>query len=115
MTLTDNGKRYIAYNFGIGQCFVSSGLNYTFLGIDNVTYTRTNEATAQVVGKLTSGIGQSVTINGNTYTNTMLTSANGEVVTTPDTQLIAQNDGSPVGEPQYCYTCSPPSCSFTIN
>lgn len=116
MTLTTNGKNYIAQNFGISDCFVSTGLNWTYLGIDNQIYNESG-ATAQIVSNLVmTSIVKSVTINSITYTYSTLRANNDSIdIDLADTQWIAHNDGSPAGEQQYCMTtCDDPVTEMTI-
>ena len=115
MTLTTNGKNYIAEKFGIGGCFVRSGINYTVLVIDGVQYPY-NTGTGSLVSKLISSVTTSITIGSNIYTNEMLKIANDNTyVNLIDTQWIVANDGLPIGESQYCVTsCTTPTCVFTV-
>ena len=117
MTLTVNGKNYISEKFGdINKCFVSTGLFWSYLGTDSIVYNETG-GTAQIVSRLVmTSLVQSLTTGGQTYTYSMLKTANDNTdVTLPDAQYIALNDGDPIGEAQYCYVCQPPGCSFNIS
>ena len=110
MTLTENGKKYIATTFGsTSKCYVASGLKWSYIGTDNQTYNESG-GTAQIVSRLTmTSLVQSVTYNGQNYTYVALKAANDNAdITLGDVQWIAQNDGSPVGETQYCSTPAPP-------
>jgi len=110
MTLTTNGKNYIANKFGSNGCFASSGLSWTYLGTDNVTYAETG-ATAQLVSRLVmTSIVVSVKINSVTYTYAQLKSNNDNTdVSLTDTQWISQNDGFPSTEPRYCVAGQTPT------
>lgn len=105
MTLTSNGKKYIADKFGSGtpKCYVPSGLSWTYLGTDNVIYSESG-GTSQIVSRLVMpALVKSVTFNGVTYTNADLVAGNdGTAVSLDDAKWVAANDGEPVGEAQYC-------------
>jgi len=111
MTLTENGKNYIATTFGFGtnKCYVGSGLSWSYLGTDNQSYNETG-GTAQIVSRLiVTSLVQSITYNGQNYTYAALKAANDNTdLTVSDAQWIAQNDGDIEGEPQYCSTSAPP-------
>jgi hypothetical protein len=110
VTLTTNGKNYIAAKFGISRCYVSSGLSYSYLGTDDVTYFETG-GTSQLVSRLVmSSIVQSITYLGTVYTYEMLRANNSNTdVTLTDVQWITQHDGFSDIEPQYCVT---PICAW---
>ena len=116
MSLTINGKNYISEKFGnVSKCFVSTGLSWSYLGTDGVTYNETG-GTAQIVSRLVmTSLVQSLTTGGQIYTYTILKTNNDNTdVILSDAQAIALEDGDPVGEAQYCYVCQPPSCSFNM-
>lgn len=117
MTLTTNGKNYIAQKFGISNCFVATGLSWSYLGVDGVTYNDSG-GTAQIVSNLVmSSIVQSVTINSVTYTySTLKTNNDNTDISLTDALWIAQNDGTPTGEVQYCATvaCNTPAITISI-
>lgn len=106
MTLTTNGKNYIATNFGIGNCWVSSGLSWTATGIDGSTVNESG-GTASIVGRLVSAAYKEIRLTSprtGTFTKAQLTLANdyNVVSLSPDVVFIANNDGYPSGEPKYC-------------
>jgi len=117
MTLTENGKNYIATTFGTNKCYVGSGLSWSYLGTDNQSYNETG-GTAQIVSRLIlTSLVQSVTYNGQNYTYAALKSANNNTdLIVSDAQWIAQNDGTPSGEAQYCSTeiCNTPNCKVQM-
>jgi len=117
MTLTENGKKYIAITFGnVSKCYVASGINWSYTGTDSQTYNESG-GTAQIVSRLImTSLVQSVTYNGQNYTYTALKTANDNTdMTLGDVQWIAQNDGAPAGEAQYCSTVSTGSISCTTS
>jgi hypothetical protein len=107
MALTNAGKDYIASKFGINNCMVNSGLQWTTYGTGG---TSSNESggTAQIVARLvTSAITRvqitSPSSQGGSYTNTDLVSNNqNQAVTYADASWITNNDGYPSGEAQHC-------------
>jgi len=103
MTLTQNGKDYIANNFGLNGCFVASGLSWSYTDVDDNVVSETG-GTAQVVSRLVmTALVKSVTINNKTYTyNDLKTANDNKDVTLTDAKWIAQNDGDPDTETQYC-------------
>ena len=115
MTLTENGKKYIATTFGnVSKCYVASGINWSYTGTDSQIYNESG-GTAQIVSRLImTSLVQSVTYNGQNYTYAVLKAANDNTdLTLGDVQWIAQNDGAPAGEAQYCSTVSTGSISCT--
>ncbi len=116
MTLTVNGKNYIAQNFGISNCFASSGLSWTAVAVDGGTANESG-GTASIVARLTyTNVYERIDLTAprtGSYTYAALKQANDNTdVTTTDAQWIAANDGTPTGEAQYCYTVSAGSISF---
>lgn len=125
MVLTDNGKEYIAKNFGIGNCFVESGLQWTSVGYEittvdadgNVTVHEAERVedtggTKNLVGRLVNTmVYAKIELNQprtGTFTNAQLVGANdGQIVTLPDVATIGFVDGG-VGETQYCVTAVTP-------
>lgn len=115
MTLTDNGRIFIAENFGVGNCFVSTGLTWTAVDVNNATANESG-GTAQIVARLLTPSVYKVIIivtptpQAGAYTPTQLIAANdnqGITVTEVSTE-IAGKDGNPAGEEQYCTTpCVP--------
>jgi len=106
MTLTENGKKYIATTFGnVSKCYVASGINWSYTGTDSQTYNESG-GTAQIVSRLImTSLVQSVTYNEHNYTYAALKTANDNTdIALGDVQWIAQNDGAPTGEAQYCST-----------
>ena len=104
MTLTQAGIDYICQNFGDENlCCINTGLSWYYtLGGDD--YPETG-GTAQIVGRLASGIIDSLTMTyppRETYTQTELNTANGGTVTIMDAQIIADHDEP--HEDQWCYT-----------
>jgi len=115
MTVTDNGRNYIATNFGIGNCFVSTGLTWTAVDINDATVDESG-GTAQIVARLlTPVVYKEIRVltpatQAGTYTYQQLISANdGQIITVPEVSSeISQHDGDPVTEDQFCIaTCVP--------
>lgn len=104
MSLTTNGKNYIADKFGIGGCFVSSGISFTYVA-GSTTYNDSG-GTAQIVSRLVlTAVVSKVTVGGIDYTYAMLKTANDGVDIDLDADVkgwIVLNDGDPSGEPKYC-------------
>ena len=104
MALTDLGIQYICINFGdSNNCCVKTGLTWKYTrGGETITE---NGGTAQVVSRLASGLVDSVTMispNKGTFTKNDLDTANGQIVTFEDCQLITQHDEP--SEDQWCYS-----------
>lgn len=124
MTVTDNGRTYIASNFGLGNCFVSTGLTWTAVDIADNTANESG-GTAQIVARLlTPSVYKEIRIltpatQAGTYTPTQLIAANDNLgITVPDVSTeIAGKDGSPVGEEQFCTTACVPNwqCESPLN
>jgi len=117
MTLTTNGKNYIAQKFGLSNCYTATGLSWTAVANDGNQVNETG-GTASIVGRLvTTSIYASVIINSVTYTYAQLRTANDNTdLTLSDAQWVAANDGTPTGEAQYCYTCIPNwTCELPLN
>ncbi len=114
MTLTTNGKNYIAQKFGLSNCYTATGLSWTAVANDGNQVNETG-GTASIIGRLvTTSIYASVIINSVTYTYAQLKTANDNTdLTLADAQWIAANDGTPTGEAQYCYTVTTGSISFS--
>ena len=115
MTLTANGKNYISQNFGISNCYAASGLSWIAVA-DDSTVTESG-GTASIVARLvTTSVYKRIDLTSpiiGSYTYAALKQANDNTdVTLTDAQWIAANDGTPVGEAQYCYTISAGSISF---
>jgi hypothetical protein len=109
--LTEAGKRYIAENFGVGGCFVHSGLSWTVHAVDGSSLRETG-GTGQVVSRVISSVTDRVELTSprtGTYRNTDLVSANdGNSVSLLDVMdYIMLNDGYPEGENQYCICAIP--------
>ena len=109
--LTEAGKRYIAENFGVGGCFVHSGLSWTVHAVDGSSLHETG-GTGQVVSRVISSVTDRVELTSprtGTYRNTDLVSANdGNSVSLLDVMdYIMLNDGYPEGENQYCICAIP--------
>lgn len=118
MALTTNGKNYIAQNFGISNCYVSTGLSWTAVANDGTTVNESG-GTASIVGRLvTTSVYKRIDLTSprtGSYTYTALKQANDNTdVDMTDAQWIAANDGTPIGEAQYCSTCQVPICSFQV-
>lgn len=102
MTLTESGKQWIAQNLGINNCFVKSGLSWTTYNIDGSSFGESG-GTASLVGRLvTTTVFDRVMVGGSTYRYSDISAANGGSVTLADASYVAQNDGYPAGENQYC-------------
>lgn len=109
MTLTTNGKNYIAQKFGLSNCFVSTGLSWIATSAIDGTQINESGGTASIIGRLvTTPVYANVIINSVTYTYAQLKTANDNTdLTLADAQWVAANDGTPTGEAQYCYSCTP--------
>lgn len=124
MTLTSNGRTYIAENFGVNNCFVSTGLAWTVVDINDNTANESG-GTAQIVARLlTPSVYKEIRIltpapQAGTYTNAQLISANdNQVITVSEVSSeIAGEDGDPVTEIQFCTTpCIPDwKCESPLN
>lgn len=106
MTLTENGKRYIAQNFGINNCNVQSGMSWNSIATNGDVVPESG-ATASIVSRLvTTSVYDRIELTyprTGTYRYSDLQSGNdGQTVTLSDASWIAQNDGYPSGENQYC-------------
>ncbi|MCK4734747.1 MAG: hypothetical protein KAT65_20000, partial [Methanophagales archaeon] len=112
--LAEVGKDYIATNFGLGtpKCYVASGLSWSYLGTDGNTYPESG-GTAQIVSRLVmTALVTSLTISGTTYTYADLKAGNENTdVTLEDAKWIAENDGDPATETQYCIGVTPTPAS----
>ncbi len=120
MTLTANGKNYIAQNFGISNCCVATGLSWTAVATDGSTVNESG-GTASIVARLvTTSVYQRIDLTAprtGSYTYAALKQANDNTdVTLTDAQWVAANDGTPSGESKYCYTtgCSIPKCNLQV-
>jgi hypothetical protein len=117
MTLTANGKNYIAQNFGISNCYSSSGLSWTAVANDDTTVNESG-GTASIVARLvTTSVYKRIDLTAPrtgsyTYVNLKQGNDNTDVVLT-DAQWVAANDGSPAGEAQYCSVVTTGSISFS--
>lgn len=87
MTLTTNGLDYIAENFGIGDCFASSGLNWNSVDHDGVSIPESG-GTKYIVGRL---------INDTVYARIELTSPRTGTYT--KSLLIEANDDQSITLP----------------
>jgi len=103
MTLTTNGKNYIAQHFGTSNCFASSGIAYTDPAGEPAT-----GSTSDVVAtlKLDDG-GLSRGADGEIYDD--IVTANDGAVTNTDIVWISSNDGSPADEAKYCAAAVTPT------
>lgn len=113
MTLTTNGKNYIAQELGIGNCNVSSGLSWIAVATDGSTVSESG-GTASIVGRLvTTAVYARIDLTSpkvKSYYYSDLKAANGGTdVTLSDAQWVAANDGSPTGEAQYCAAAVTPT------
>lgn len=116
MTLTQNGKNYIAQNFGVDDCFVASGLTWTAVALDGSTANESG-GTKNIVGRLaTTNMYKEIrlkTPRTGTFTYDMVKSANNntDFSLMVDAAWIGDNDGYPAGENQVCseqtQTCTP--------
>uniref|UniRef100_A0A6M3M570 Uncharacterized protein n=1 Tax=viral metagenome TaxID=1070528 RepID=A0A6M3M570_9ZZZZ len=121
MTITVNGKNWIAQKLGIDNCFVSSGISWTYYAIDGNTLDETG-GTAQLVARLALSTTDKIVLTSSpygTYRYNDLKSGNGgQDVTLTDSIGIRSEDGDPSSESQYCYdagTPPPPSTGITAN
>lgn len=106
MTLTENGRIWIANHLGSGtpKCFVSSGIQYT----DPSGVIQTG-STQDVVASMKMS-NDTIGPGGERYqhpTDTSLSLFDNNdynLLDDDDVKDIGDNDGSPAGEDQYCYT-----------
>jgi hypothetical protein len=105
--ITTNGKKWIAQYLGINNCFVPSGISWTYYAIDGNSLNESG-GTAQLVARLVLSTTDRVVITSpvaGTFTYLDLKNANGgQDVTLTDSITIKEEDGDPVSETQYCYT-----------
>ncbi len=97
MTLTDDGKKYIASHFGKSRCYVSSGIGYT-----DPAGKPASGGTSDVVSTLKLDDGGLSRGPGNEIYSDIVTANDGGAVTNTDIVWIASNDGTPSGEARYC-------------
>ena len=114
--ITEAGKEYIAREFGIGDCWIYTGLSWVVYGIDGTTVSETG-GTGKIVSRVISGATDRVVKNAKTYRKADLTSANeGNEVTLIDVRdVILVNDGYPAGEDQYCIGVPPTKGYLKVN
>ena len=112
MALTSSGKDYIAENFGIGNCFVDSGVSWTSVDVNG---TRLSESggTKNVVARLINDMVYARIEMSNpstgTFTKTQLIAANGgQSITLADADAIGNEDS---GAAQYCTGAPPTGCT----
>ena len=109
MTLTQTGLDYICENFGdTSLCCVRTGLSWYFTH-EGTDYPETG-GTAQIVGRLVSGLIESLTMTSpprGTFTQVDLNTANAQPVTLEDARLVAEHDDT--SPDQWCFGASPPS------
>ena len=119
MPIGSAGKEYIAINLGVGDCFVKPGLTWTAVAHDGATADESG-GTADIVGRLvTTAVYKEIRVKTprvGTYTYAMLKAANGGVdITLPEAkEVIADHDGYPAGQDQYCYTPGAPPTGEAI-
>ncbi len=122
--LTENGKRWIAKNFGtkVGDkyCFTYSGINYYRYNPDTETEESKTGGTAQIVTDLVvanlTGTASKVyvKVGGKKFYYSDLKAGNdGNDVTLDDAKWVADHDGYPAGESQYCYAPETPTLTPT--
>jgi len=113
MTLTENGKNYIARTFGINNCFASSGISFVAHGTDGLDTQIDGNTSSLVAILINDSVFSSITYNGTDYYKSDLISANdgNSIDMENDITWIADNDGDPLGENLYCYT--PPTITPT--
>jgi len=100
MTLTINGKDYIAQHFGVSNCFASNGINYT-----DPEGVSTIGSTLDVVSTLKMNIGGNARgPSGEVYIDI----PDWGMIDDEDIIWIGSNDGFPAGEPKYCVSVTPP-------
>ena len=111
--ITDAGKKWIAEHFGVGNCWVYSGLSWTTYYTGGGSDPETG-GTAKITARLTNpAVNERVVLSSprtGTYRTADLTAGNGGNVVSLDDVLniIIPNDGDPAGENQYCYTAGAP-------
>lgn len=103
--ISEAGKKYIAQNFGVGNCWVYSGLSWRAHGIDG-THVDGAGGTGSIVSRVISGAIERVelkTPRTGSFTKAQLTAANaGEVTLIDIRDVILANDGYPTGQAKYC-------------
>jgi PGF-CTERM protein len=102
-TLTTAAKDYIAEHFGLSDCFVRTGLSWTRYDLDG-TNTAEIGGTVKLINRITeTSIVDYILIGATKYYYTDLKAANGgNDITLDDITGIAEHDGYPPGEDQYC-------------
>jgi PGF-CTERM protein len=102
-TLTTAAKDYIAEHFGLSDCFVRTGLSWTRYDLDG-TNTAETGGTVKLINRITeTSIVDYIRIGTTNYYYTDLKAANGgNDITLDDITWIAEHDGYPPGEDQYC-------------
>ena len=111
--ITEAGKKWIAEHFGVGNCWVYSGLSWTTYYTGGGSDPETG-GTAKITARLTNpAVNERVVLSSprtGTYRTADLTAGNGgNVVSLDDVKFtIMPNDGYPAGETQYCYTAGAP-------
>ena len=102
-TLTTAAKDYIAEHFGLSDCFVRTGLSWTRYDLDG-THTAETGGTVKLINRLfVTSITDYILIGTTKYYYADLKTANGgNDITLDDITWIAEHDGYPSGEDQYC-------------
>jgi len=102
-TLTTAAKDYIAEHFGLSNCFVRTGLSWTRYDLDG-THTAETGGTVKLINRIfVTSITDYILIGATKYYYADLKTANGgNDITLDDITWIAEHDGYPPGEDQYC-------------
>lgn len=120
MSLTTQGKDYIAQKFGINNCMVYEGLTWNSVSTSGQSQQESG-GTALIVFRLTEAAVDRIELispSTGTHRSADLTTNNlNQVVEAADASWISNNDGYPAGETQYCVGAGPtpgPSPSPTL-
>jgi len=121
MTLTANGKEYIAKNFGVGNCFVAGGVSWTSVDHDGTRLSEsggTKNVVARLINDMVYARIEMITPSTGTFTKSQLISANGaQAITLADCDAIGNEDS---GSSQYCVSgvtpppTPPPTTDTTV-
>jgi hypothetical protein len=114
MTLTTNGKNWLAQHAGIGNCFAGDGITYT-----DPDGTKTNKRTGDVVNTLEFlhevANDTFVVIAGTNYAQFKVINDNQDLDLVNDVNWAYANDGGSGSTGTYCYTAPPVLTTITVS
>jgi len=112
MTLTTNGKNWIARNLGVGNCMTDTSRSFTYHDDQNNRDISANGGTATMMNRLIDSLVSYITIGGTKHYASSLESANGSMPTYPtDVQWVMAHDA---GNEQYCVASTPTPTGCTV-